>query len=128
MHHSNAVALENRGHDTDLVERAANSMRGTTLVETLSALLTVVDVLPEDALPAAHEAAMRIVRRIATRRPPPGEVAPDTGNAMAWWTLERHHGLGDVHNTARSQTNEVSSGSGESHCRRRLLGMRSKHL
>ena len=128
VHHFDAVALQDGGHDTDLVERATDQARETTFVETLGGLLGDVDRLPSDALPAAREAAMRIVRRIAAPTPPPGDTAPEAGDEDAWWQLDRHHGMGDVHNTARSPTTPVSSGSGESHRRRRLLGVHSKHL
>eukprot|EP00439_Symbiodinium_sp_Y106_P002132 s9459_g1.t1 len=99
--------------------QARHGARGTTFVETMGALLTDVDHLPDDALPAAQEAAMRVVvHRHRGRRP----------RRRGRWQLDRHHGMGDMHNTARSPTRQASSGSGKSHSRRRLLGMHSKHL
>ena len=127
VHHSDALSLQNGGHDTSLVEQVASQMRGSTFVETVSALLNDVDHLPDDALPASQEAAVRLVRRIAARTPTPGET-PTTGDQDAWWQLERHHGMGDAYSTVRSPTSRVSSDSGESHRRRRMLGIYAKTL
>ena len=87
-------------------------------VETLNALTQAVDNLPLDTLPAAQEAAMRLVRRVAARTP------------ETWWHLDRHHGLGDIRSTVRmrSPTSPVSSDSGDSHRRRRMLAVHSKTL
>ena len=129
-HPSDTLCMQDGGHDTNLVEHDTDQGQGRNFIEVTTALLHDVDYLPEDTLPAAQEAALRLVRRIAARTPTRGE-GPPTGNATAWWQLDRHHGLGDYRSTEtqpRSPTSRVSSDSGESHRRRRLLGTHSKNL
>ena len=114
-HPSDTLCLQDGGHDTNLVEHDIDQARGSNFIEVTTALLHDVDYLPEDMLPAAQEAALRLVRRIAARTPTMGD-GPQTGNATAWWQLDRHHGLGDYHTTEaqpRSPTSRVSSDSGE---------------
>ena len=60
VHHSDVVALDVGGHDTDLALRTQDEARGNEFIETLTALLETVDSLPRGNLPAAREAAMRL--------------------------------------------------------------------
>ena len=85
-----------------MVAEATGEARGKAMVETLPALLEDVDRLPENSLAATQEAAMRLVRRIASRTPELlQQVGGTGGDAAMWWTLDRHHGLGNLATTPR---------------------------
>ena len=75
--------------------QARHGARGTTFVETMGALLTDVDHLPDDALPAAQEAAMRVVvHRHRGRRPRRRGTRPHGGSSTdttAWATCITQH-------------------------------------
>ena len=129
VHHFDAVALQDGGHDTDLVERATDQARETTFVETLGGLLGDVDRLPSDALPggarssnahrASHSCAYAATGGLLPRRRGMKMRGGNSTGITAWvmYITPQDHPL-----------LPVSSGSGESHRRRRLLGVHSKHL
>ena len=116
--HEHRGGLQGRGASDIPHAPGKKRERERERVETLNALTQAVDNLPLDTLPAAQEAAMRLVRRVAARTP------------ETWWHLDRHHGLGDIRSTVRmrSPTSPVSSDSGDSHRRRRMLAVHSKTL
>ena len=124
-HDADTLGLAARGHAARLVDQAIGQARASMFVETLGAMVSVVDHLPDDALPAALKVALRLVRRILARRP--GEAAPSTGSEQMWWHPDRHHGLGNVAESAASVSDRPSShDSGDSHRGRRLLGIHAK--
>ena len=108
VHHSDVLALDGGGHDTDLALPTQDEDRGgNEFIETLTALLKTVDSLPRGSLPAAQEAAMRLVRRVAARMPTAGDAAPDVGEETSWWHLDRHHGMGRLAYNSRKTLTDI---------------------
>ena len=92
------------------------------MVETLTALLTDVDQLPQVALPAAQEAAMaQRGNRYKTNTVPTGEKQLCGGP----WTATMASGT-KLLRDARPAMNKKAWIRGESHRRRRLLGIHAK--
>ena len=129
-HPANTLAIAAGDLDTSLVAEVSAQARGIAMVETLTALLQDVDNLPQTSLSAAQEAAMRPVRRIASRTDEAAHYGGSSADADMWWTLDRHHGLGNRATAGGSPSEGLPSvDSGDSHRRRRLLAVHAKeHL
>ena len=92
---------------TSLFRPKTKTGGGNEFIETLTALLKTVDSLPRGSLPAAQEAAMRLVRRVAARMPTAGDAAPDVGEETSWWHLDRHHGMGRLAYNSRKTLTDI---------------------
>ena len=64
-------------------------------VGTLHAILEELPTYPPEMLPTVQEAAMQLVRGTSQLIPTEHQELPGPKASQAWWTTDRHHGMGD---------------------------------